>query len=79
MCQFSYYRLPWKQQAVYCHLLNRVQNGDAIRMGPFDELNYVSATQVKETIFKHPIFLKSNRLLFPIVFQNNLHSTDGNT
>lgn len=36
---FSYYRLPAKQQAVYCHLLNRVQNGDAIKMGPFAELN----------------------------------------
>lgn len=46
MNRFSYYRLPRKEQLVYCHLLRSIQNGSAIRMGPFDELNFASATQV---------------------------------
>ena len=38
--------MPLKKQEMYAMLLNRRQNGAKIKMGPFRELNYGTATDV---------------------------------
>lgn len=76
MNQFSFYRLPPKQQRDYCHLLNCIQNGSGIKMGPFSELDYFKATQV--TNFKYSINSKSILKQFFSVYQNDLLVFDDN-
>lgn len=40
-------KLPLRMQAMYALLLNCVQNGTEIHMGPFRELNYTAVTWVR--------------------------------
>lgn len=59
--QLPYYLLPQKQQKMLELMLDRVQIGAKIKMGPFSVLNYEAATNVNG-------FLK-NLLLFEIKFK----------
>lgn len=45
--RFPFYLLPPKKQEMFSFILNSIQKGASIRMGPFRELNYAAATQVK--------------------------------
>lgn len=44
--RFPVYKLPLHTQKMYAFILNRVQNGAEIHMGPFRVLNYGAATEV---------------------------------
>lgn len=44
--QFPVYKLPLQTQRMYALILNRVQNGAEIHMGPFWQLNYGAVTEV---------------------------------
>lgn len=48
-------KLPLRMQAMYALLLNRVQNGIEIHMGPFRELNYTAVTWVRISLFAFEI------------------------
>lgn len=40
-------KLPMQTQRMYALILNRVQNGTEVHMGPFQELNYTAVTWVR--------------------------------
>lgn len=41
-----WYLLPLKHQKTLATAMNRVQNGTTLTIGPFDELNFETATNV---------------------------------
>lgn len=45
--EMPWYLMSKGNQLAYAHLLNRLQNGADIRMGPFAELNYQTLSDVK--------------------------------
>lgn len=44
--RFPFYLLPTRKQQMYALILNRIQNGASIRMGPFLKLHFAATTQV---------------------------------
>lgn len=44
--EMPWYLMSIENQLAYAHLLNRLQNGVIIRMGPFAELNYEAFSNV---------------------------------
>lgn len=49
--------MPLKKQEVFALILNRMQNGAKIHMGPFRELNYETATDVSHSkAVRHAFF-----------------------
>lgn len=44
--QMAWYKMSKRNQLSYAHLLNRLQNGTKLRMGPFAELNFETFTDV---------------------------------
>lgn len=61
-----------EQQKQIAHILNRLQNGAVIQMGPLAEINYGTFADVRQFVhyflFLHRIFVKN---VFPDV-QNNI-------
>lgn len=45
--RFKFYLLPTNKQKMFALILNRMQNGAKIQMGPFRKLDYEAATQVR--------------------------------
>lgn len=53
MLVLKFYGMPWylmskQNQLDYAHMLNRLQNGAILRMGPFAELNFETFSKVIE-------------------------------
>lgn len=62
MLVLAFHEMPWflmsrENQLAYAHLLNRLQNGAVLHMGPFDVLNFETFSNV---INKHNAFHYSN-------------------
>lgn len=73
--RFKFYRLPPKKQEMFSLILNRMQNGAKIQMGPFRKLDYEAATQVfnwwTETCWREwkcPISLCSWQRRFTVIW-----------
>lgn len=47
LLQYPVNKLPLRIQKMHVLILNRVQNGTEIHMGPFRELNYTAVTWVR--------------------------------
>lgn len=47
----KYYLYPSSSQREISHVMNRLQNGAILTMGPLAEINYVTASNVSELIF----------------------------
>lgn len=60
MHEMKWYLLSKKNQRAYGFMLTRLQNGSVLRIGPFDELNFATLTDV----------INESRASFPIVDQS---------
>lgn len=48
--EMPWYMMSIKSQLAYAHLLNRLQNGVVLRMGPFAELSFETLSDVSRNI-----------------------------
>lgn len=52
----KFFRMPWylmskENQLSYAHMLNRLQNGAVLRIGPFAELNFETFSKMTNKIY----------------------------
>lgn len=66
--RYPFYLLPLKKQEMLALILNRMQHGAKIQMGPFRVLNYETSTDVRffEAYVKHS--QQTHKELFKIDF-----------
>lgn len=45
--EMPWYKMSIKNKLAYAHILNRLQHGTVVKMGPFEQLNLDTFTKVK--------------------------------